>query len=222
MCYIDSLSLKQKININKKIKSKKNIYNFLQKHVNNNPNIEKIFQLFNYIKKSSFNLKELEKLFKSEFFANVEKFHIPLIYGTNELKNAAFLSDVNSFLFDNHFEYKTQSYSNMYKKIQECDKDIIIEMNKKNMEEIKEKASENKNNQENLNDKEKQISIRAKYGFLYNFINKIFDEEEINIFGPKKFFTEDDLRYFSDKYTLNNKFSFEYYNLLNIDFILYC
>ena len=41
--YINSLSLEQKIKLHEKIKSKKKIYNYLEKYINNQSNLEKIY-----------------------------------------------------------------------------------------------------------------------------------------------------------------------------------
>ena len=93
--YINSLSLNQKRSLNKKIKKKPNLFNHIKEYLDNDSNIKKIFDLFAYI--SSSNLKDLENLFEHKYFVNIAKFHIPLKYGTNELKYSSFLSDMCSF-----------------------------------------------------------------------------------------------------------------------------
>ena len=149
---------------------------------------------------------------------NLEKYHIPLIYGTNELKYASFISNINSFLFDNHLTYEAKITTNIYKTIKEHDTNIITKIDKN----IIYKQFTEKNNPDNLNDKEKIFSTENKLLFLFKFISKIFDENANHIFGPKDKFREDDLINFSEHYILNGRFNFIFYNLLNIDLILYC
>ena len=152
---------------------------------------------------------------------NLEKYHIPLIYGTNELKYASFISNLNSFLFDNHLTYEAKITTNIYKTIKEHDTNIITKIDKNTIQE-KYKQFTEKNNPDNLNDKEKIFSTENKLLFLFKFISKIFDENTNHIFGPKDKFREDDLINFSEHYILNGRFNFIFYNLLNIDLILYC
>ena len=129
--YINSLSLKQKRELNEIIKTKTNVYNYLKNYLNNNSNIKKIYQSLIFIIKNKFDFKKTKNLFNSEYYVNLEKFHIPLIYGTKELKWAAFLSDVYSFLFENHLKQQKNYISNIYQKINKHEKNIIIKVDKK-------------------------------------------------------------------------------------------
>ena len=86
--YINSLSLSQKINLNKKIEANKEIYDYMKSYINNDSNIKKIYQIFNYIyeykNEKHYDINELKSLFNTKYLIDIEKFHIPLIYGTNE------------------------------------------------------------------------------------------------------------------------------------------
>ena len=103
--YINSLSLSQKVNLIKKIKAKKEIYDYIKIYINNDSNIKKIYQIFQYIyeneNENDYDINGLESLFYTNYYIDIENFHIPLIYGTNELRYSAIINDIKSFLFDN-------------------------------------------------------------------------------------------------------------------------
>ena len=103
--YINSLSLSQKVNLIKKIKAKKEIYDYMKIYINNDSNIKKIYQIFQYIyeneNENDYDINGLESLFYTNYYIDIENFHIPLIYGTNELRYSAIINDIKSFLFDN-------------------------------------------------------------------------------------------------------------------------
>ena len=111
-------------------------------YLNDDSNIKKIFDIILHI---SANKKNLKNLFESKYFVNIEKFHIPLKYGTNELKYASFLSDINSFLFENFSNpKKSNSRNNYLQKIKQHDVNIIKKItNQKNQKE--EKITQDKN-----------------------------------------------------------------------------
>ena len=60
--YINSLSLSQKINLNKKIETTTEIYNYMKCYINNDSNIKKIYQIFQYIydNDNNYNMDELK------------------------------------------------------------------------------------------------------------------------------------------------------------------
>ena len=225
--YINSLSLSQKKNLNKKIEKKTFLFKCMKGYLNDDSNIKKIFDIILHI---SANKKNLKNLFESKYFVNIEKFHIPLKYGTNELKYASFLSDINSFLFENFSNpKKSNSRNNYLQKIKQHDVNIIKKItNQKNQKE--EKITQDKNeiiiNKKKdkdilSDDKKKKISNERKK-FLQGFFNLIFDENATNFFISKNLFNDDDLEKFNKNYILNNKIDFTIYNLLYIDLIMYC
>ena len=71
--YISSLTLKQKTELNKKIKMNKNIGSELV--LDKISNIEKIAEIFNSIQSSSFNMEKLEKQFFKEYIISFSYFH---------------------------------------------------------------------------------------------------------------------------------------------------
>lgn len=225
--YINSLTLKQKRKLNKEIEKKTNLFKSIKGYLSNDSNIKKIFDLFAHITSSK---KDLKNLFESKYFVNIAQFHIPLKYGTNELKYSVFLSDMNSFLFENFSNpKKSHSNNNYLKKISKHDENIIkIITNQNNIKEekIKQDKSEIKINitkdKDNLSDDEKQKIIKERNKFLQGFLNLIVEEKAKNFFISKNLFNNDDSEKFKDNYILNNKISFPIYNLLFIDLIMYC
>jgi len=216
LCYINSLSLNQKIELNQKIKKKKYIYSSLQKYLNDDSNLEKIYKIFKYIYTSEFNYKELKSIFYTKYFINNEKFHIPLIYGTNELKYSAILNDIRCFLFENLSTNQDTYPENIYLKIKRYLNDSIIN------EISLQQNLENIDNKKNEDEEKKLSSIIKKLGFLYDLIEPNFDENKKDIFSLECQFKEDDLKFFADGYILNDKLNFVLYNLLYLDLILHC
>ena len=224
--YINSLSLNQKRSLNKKIEKKPNLFNHIKEYLDNDSNIKKIFDLFAYI--SSSNLKDLENLFEHKYFVNIAKFHIPLKYGTNELKYSSFLFDMY-FFFDNFFiPKKSHSDNNYLKKLSQHKENIIkIVTNQDNKKE--ENIMDDKNeiinttkDKNSLSDNERKNANRERKKFMEGFLNLIFEEKAKNLLGPQNSFNKDDLDLFKDNYILNNKISFPMYNLLYINLIMYC
>ena len=190
--YINSLSLTQKINLNKKIETNKEIYNYMKSYINNDSNIKKIYQIFNYIyeykNEKHYDINELKSLFNTKYLIDIEKFHIPLIYGTNELRYAAIINDIKSFLFDNQILSINSFPENKF----------------------------NKNIENNIH------NIHKKLCFLYSFIRIIIDRENEAIFDYQFNFQKDDSNLFLDDYILNDNIDFIYYNFLYLDFLMYC
>ena len=221
--YINSLSLSQKVNLNKKIKAKKEIYDYMKIYINNDSNIKKIYQIFQYIyeneNENDYDINGLESLFYTNYYIDIENFHIPLIYGTNELRYSAIINDIKSFLFDNQILSQNSFPENRFSVVKNYKKNII---RKKTNEEMSHQDSqEKKNNIENIPNKDIE-SINDKLEFLYGFIEIIFDSKNKTIFDYKFNFENDDLSFFSDNYKLNCNIDFAYYNFLYLDFLMYC
>ena len=70
-------------------------------------------------------MDELKSLFYSKYFVDIEKFHIPLIYGTIELRYSAIINDIKSFLFDNQMLSHKSFPENRYNKVKNYVKNII-------------------------------------------------------------------------------------------------
>ena len=184
--YINSLSLSQKVNLNKKIKAKKEIYDYMKIYINNDSNIKKIYQIFQYIyeneNENDYDINGLESLFYTNYYIDIENFHIPLIYGTNELRYSAIINDIKSFLFDNQILSQNSFPENRFSVVKNYKKNII---RKKTNEEMSHRGGrEKKNNIENIPNKDIE-SINDKLEFLYGFIEIIFDSKNKTIFDYK-------------------------------------
>ena len=143
--YINSLSLSQKVNLNKKIKAKKEIYDYMKIYINNDSNIKKIYQIFQYIyeneNENDYDINGLESLFYTNYYIDIENFHIPLIYGTNELRYSAIINDIKSFLFDNQILSQNSFPENRFSVVKNFKKNII---RKKTNEEMSHQDSQEK------------------------------------------------------------------------------
>ena len=215
--YINSLSLSQKIHLNKKIETTTEIYNYMKCYINNDSNIKKIYQIFQYIydNDNNYNMDELKSLFYSKYFVDIEKFHIPLIYGTIELRYSAIINDIKYFLFDNQMLSHKSFPENRYNKVKNYVKNINEEMSHHG-------TSQEKKNIIEDNPHKDTDSVYKKIEFLYDFIEIIFDSENKTLFDCKCNFQNDDLNAFSDNYILNDNIDFVYYNFLYIDLLMYC
>ena len=220
--YINSLSLSQKIHLNKKIETTTEIYNYMKCYINNDSNIKKIYQIFQYIydNDNNYNMDELKSLFYSKYFVDIEKFHIPLIYGTIELRYSAIINDIKSFLFDNQMLSHKSFLENRYNKVKNYVKNIIKK--KTNEEMSHHSTSQDKKNIIEDSPHKDTDSVYKKLEFLYDFIEIIFDSENKTLFDCKCNFQNDDLNAFSDNYILNDNIDFVYYNFLYIDLLMYC
>jgi len=143
--YINSLSLSQKVNLNKKIKAKKEIYDYMKIYINNDSNIKKIYQIFQYIyeneNENDYDINGLESLFYTNYYIDIENFHIPLIYGTNELRYSAIINDIKSFLFDNQILSQNSFPENRFSLVKNYKKNLI---RKKTDEEMSHQDSQEK------------------------------------------------------------------------------
>ena len=143
--YINSLSLSQKVNLNKKIKAKKEIYDYMKIYINNDSNIKKIYQIFQYIyeneNENDYDINRLESLFYTNYYIDIVNFHIPLIYGTNELRYSAIINDIKSFLFDNQILSQNSFPENRFSLVENYKKNII---GKKTNEEMSHQDSQKK------------------------------------------------------------------------------
>ena len=219
--YINSLSLSQKINLNKRIKTESKIYDYMERYINDDSNIKKIYQIFQYIfdNKKKYDINKLKSLFYNDYFINIEQFHIPLIYGTLELRYSTIINDIKSFLFDNQILADNSLPDSKYSKVENYGNNIT---RKKTTEELpKQNNQENNNNIGNCEDSEIK-SIRKRIAFLYGFVQIIFDSEDKKIFDYKCDFENDDLSSFGDNYILNDNIDFPYYNYLHLELLMYC
>ena len=211
--YINSLSLSQKINLNKRIKTETKIYIYMERYINGDSNIKKIYQIFQYIfdNKKKYDINKLKSLFYTDYFINIEQFHIPLVYGTLELRYSAIINDIKSFLFDNQIFADNSFQEDKYSKAENYSQNII---GKKINEELPHKNNQENNNNIKICEDSEIKSIRKKLAFLYGFVQIIFDSEDKKIFDYKYDIENDDLSAFGDNYILNDNIDFLYYNFL--------
>ena len=219
--YINSLSLSQKINLNKRIKTETKIYIYMERYINGDSNIKKIYQIFQYIfdNKKKYDINKFKSLFYTDYFINIEQFHIPLVYGTLELRYSAIINDIKSFLFDNQIFADNSFQEDKYSKAENYSQNII---GKKINEELPHKNNQENNNNIKICEDSEIKSIRKKLAFLYGFVQIIFDSEDKKIFDYKCDFENDDLSAFGDNYILNDNIDFLYYNFLYLDVLMYC
>ena len=213
--YINSLSLNQKKNLNEKIKEKKEIYQKLKNIVNNDSNLEKIHQIFQSILGKDLNLNEFENHFSNKYFINIEAYHIPLIYGTNELRYSGIIYELYSYFFLNKIAKRDIDHRNIYQKIYQYKKNIIEKKTSSNTSQKNEKT-EKQDSKPKRDEKEDRIS------YLKYFLKDINYEKSDKFLGNKSQRSEDDLSNFNEGYILNDKISFVYYKLLYLNLILYC
>jgi len=213
--YINSLSLNQKKNLNEKIKEKKEIYQKLKNIVNNDSNLEKIHQIFQSILGKDLNLNEFENHFSNKYFINIEAYHIPLIYGTNELRYSGIIYELYSYFFLNKIAKRDIDHRNNYQKIYQYKKNIIEKKTSSNTSQKNEKT-EKQDSKPKRDEKEDRIS------YLKYFLKDINYEKSDEFLGNKSQRSEDDLSNFNEGYILNDKISFVYYKLLYLNLILYC
>ena len=219
--YINSLSLSQKKTLNEKIQKNNNIKVKLKSFINNKSNLAKIKQIFEFIQSSDFNKKELKNKFMNEYFVDVINFHIPIIYGTNELRYSAVLYDIYSFLFVSEVNEQKTDCQNIYTKIENYENNIIQKIKPGGM--LEEKFGENINETEKQTNNDKKISYKnEKFIFLRYFLQGISDEDIPDFLQEKTQLTEDDILNFKEGYTLNHNINFTLYCLLYLDLVMYC
>ena len=98
--YINSLSLSQKRELIKKITEKKNLSSYLRNFLNKDSNIKIYFEILNLLyKDKKIDINNFKKLMNTTYYINITKFHVPLIYGNNQLRYSALIYDINSYFF---------------------------------------------------------------------------------------------------------------------------
>lgn len=219
--YIDSLLLWQKKDIINKIQKTKNLKTHLKNYLNINSNIKQYFEIINKIKNEDIedlDLEEFRNQFYSKYFKNLSNYHIPLVYGTTELRYAYLINDIRVFLFEKEVQYEKSVIENNYTRIKALVPDIICKK-KTNPLDILNEEDKNKINEEE--EKQFNFTFLAKYKFLSEFLSG-YKMNFSKIFNIEKYNDKCEEKSFNGKYELNGKLDEVYFHLLYLDLIMYC
>ena len=221
--YIDSLLLWQKKDIINKIQKTKRLKTYLKNYMNVNSNIKQYFEIINKIKNVGFedlDSEEFKNKFYTKYYKNLLNYHIPLIYGTTELRYAYLINDIRVFLFEKEMQTEKSVIENNYARINALVPDIILKK-KSNPLDVINKEDKNKTNEEE--EIQSNITFHNKYNFLSEFLSS-YKMDLSKIFNIKKYNDNDkyEENFFTGAYKLNDKIDEIYFHLLYLALIMFC
>jgi len=238
---IQTLTFKQKIDINKKLstvpKLSKKIKNLIK--INNNSYIDNYFSvlkiIYNYLNIDDFNYTNFDKILKTDYYVDNSQLKIPLIYGTKELNFSSLINNIyHYFILYNESPEKNENndnINNITKKIVlETYPDSILEKRNDNIKntnqkmEIENEKKQNEeikvNNKGNTNNNKNEI-LDNKCRFIKPILDIIFENDEFfKIFEVEKYKKEVEINNFQNGYKLKPNIDALYFHLLFIDFIM--
>ena len=238
---IQTLTFKQKIDINKKLstvpKLSKKIKNLIK--INNNSYIDNYFSvlkiIYNYLNIDDFNHTNFDKILKTDYYVDNSQLKIPLIYGTKELNFSSLINNIyHYFILYNESPEKNENndnINNITKKIVlETYPDSILEKRNDNIKntnqkmEIENEKKQNEeikvNNKGNTNNNKNEI-LDNKCRFIKPILDIIFENDEFfKIFEVEKYKKEVEINNFQNGYKLKPNIDALYFHLLFIDFIM--
>jgi hypothetical protein len=221
--YIDSLLLWQKKDIINKIQKTKRLKTYLKNYLNVNSNIKQYFEIINQIKNVGFedlDSGEFKKKFYTKYYKNLLNYHIPLIYGTTELRYAYLINDIRVFLFEKEMQTENSGIENNYTRINALVPDIILKK-KSNPLDVINKEDKNKTSEEE--EIQTNVTFFNKYNFLSEFLSG-YKMDLSKIFNIKKYDDNDkyEENFFAGEYILNEKIDEIYFHVLYLDLIIFC
>ena len=238
---IQTLTFKQKIDINKKLstvpKLSKKIKNLIK--INNNSYIDNYFSvlkiIYNYLNIDDFNNTNFDKILKTDYYVDNSQLKIPLIYGTKELNFSSLINNIyHYFILYNESPEKNENNDNINnitkKFVLETYPDSILEKRNDNIKntnqkmEIENEKKQNEeikvNNKGNTNNNKNEI-LDNKCRFIKPILDIIFENDEFfKIFEVEKYKKEVEINNFQNGYKLKPNIDALYFHLLFIDFIM--